>query len=347
MSRGRPKESLSVSSDEIRDLAYAFQRSRVLLTAHELDLFTAVGDGNKYPNEVAEAIGTDVRATDRLMNALCAMGLMKKTGGRFSNSPAASRFLVRNSPEFLAGLMHTVHLWDTWSTLTQAVRQGTVVGSRRFNDRGEQWLTAFIAAMHDRALKQAPAVVGQLDLSGVSRVLDVGGGSGAYAMAFVRARSGIRATVFDLPDVVPLAKAHIEEERLSDKVDTVSGNYLTDDLGTGFDLVFLSAVIHSNSVQQNEMLIQKCAQAVQPGGQVIVQDFIMDEDRTSPAQGTFFALNMLVGTDAGDTYTEAEVRTWIEDAGLSRITRKDTSFGTSLIVGKKTEDNFRRGGEPA
>jgi 2-polyprenyl-3-methyl-5-hydroxy-6-metoxy-1,4-benzoquinol methylase len=319
----------------------------VLLTAYELDLFTAVGEGNKLSNEVAAAIGTDVRATDRLMNALCAMGLMTKRGGRFSNSPATSRLLVRNSPEFQAGLMHTVHLWNTWSTLTQAVSQGTAVGSRRLNDRVEQWLTAFIAAMHDRALKQAPAVVGQLDLSRVSRVLDVGGGSGAYAMAFVRARSDVRATVFDLPDVVPLTKAHIEEERLSDEVGTVSGNYLRDDLGTGFDLVFLSAVIHSNSVQQNEMLIHKCALALQPGGQVIVQDFIMDEDRTSPAQGAFFALNMLVGTDAGDTYTEAEVRAWMEKAGLSRITRKDTSFGTSLIVGKKTEDNSRRRGEPA
>jgi len=334
---GRSEASLAITPDGIREIAYAFQRSRVLLTAYELDLFTTVGVGAKSSSEVAAAIGTDARATDRLMNALCAMGLMRKKGNKFSNSPTASRFLVQDSPEFMSGLMHTVYLWNTWSTLTQAVRQGTAVSSRRVNDRGEEWLTAFIAAMHDRASKQAPDVVAQLDLSGVSRVLDVGGGSGAYATAFARAGHGIRATVLDLPNVVPLAKAHIEEERLSDRVSIVSGDYLTDDLGTDFDLVFLSAIIHSNSVVQNRLLIQNCAHALRLGGRVIVQDFIMDEDRTSPTQGALFALNMLVGTDVGDTYTEAEVHTWMDAAGLSGIARKETAFGTSLIVGRKQE----------
>jgi 2-polyprenyl-3-methyl-5-hydroxy-6-metoxy-1,4-benzoquinol methylase len=329
------KGSLSISADEIREVAYGFQRSRVLLTAYELDLFAAVGQGDKPSSEVAAAIGTDVRATDRLMNALCAMGLMRKEDGRFSNTQAASRLLVRNSPEYMPGLMHTVHLWNTWSTLTEAVHQGTAVRSRQVNDRGEPWLTAFIAAMHDRASKQASTIVAQIDLSGVSRVLDVGGGSGAYAMAFARAGHGIRATVFDLPNVVPITKTHIEEERLSDKVDTISGDYLKDDLGGGFDLVFLSAIIHSNSIGQNRLLIKKCAHALRPGGRVIVQDFIMDEDRISPAHGAFFALNMLVGTDAGDTYTETEVRTWMEEAGLREITRKETPFEATQIVGRK------------
>jgi precorrin-6B methylase 2 len=335
MSNSESKESLSISPDEIREIAYGFQRSRVLLTAYELDLFTAVGQGDKPSCEVAVDIGTDVRATDRLMNALCAMGLMTKKDGKFSNTPVASHLLVRNSPEFMSGLMHTVHLWNTWSTLTQAVRQGTAVSGRQVNSRGEEWVTAFIAAMHDRASKQSPTVVAQIDLSGVSRVLDVGGGSGAYAMAFVRAGHGIRATVFDLPNVVPLTKTNIEEEGLSDKVDTVSGDYLKDNLGTGFDLVFLSAIIHSNSSDQNRSLIQKCAHALRPGGRVIVQDFIMSEDRISPAHGVFFALNMLVGTDAGDTYTEAEVHTWMEEAGLREISRKGTPFGTTQIVGRK------------
>jgi 2-polyprenyl-3-methyl-5-hydroxy-6-metoxy-1,4-benzoquinol methylase len=344
---GRAEASLAITPDETREIAYAFQRSRVLLTAYELDLFTAVGEGAKPSSEVAAAIGTDVRATDRLMNALCAMGLMTKREGRFSNSAVASRFLVRDSPEFMSGLMHTTHLWNTWSTLTQAVREGTAVSSRQVNDRGEKWLTAFIAAMHDRASKQAPSVVAQLDLSGVSRVLDVGGGSGAYAMAFARARHGIRATVFDLPNVVPLTKAYVEEERLSANVNTISGDYLTDDLGTDFDLVFLSAIIHSISVEQNRLLMQKCSRALRLGGQVIVQDFIMEEDRTSPAQGAIFALNMLVGTNSGDTYTEVEVRAWMDAAGLSGIIRKETAFGTSLIVGKKKTGKSWASMEPA
>jgi SAM-dependent methyltransferase len=328
----------SFTFDDIRELAYAFQKSRILLTAYELDLFTVLGKELRTSSEVACAVGADARATDRLMNALCAMGLLTKEDGRFSNAQAASRFLVRGEPRYMAGLMHTVNLWDTWSTLTQAVRQGTATAHREVNGRRERWLTAFVAAMHARASREASTVVAEIGVSAVSRVLDVGGGSGAYAAAFVRAGDGIRATVFDLPNVVPLTRTYVEQAGLLDKIDITAGDYLTDDLGSGYDLVFLSAIIHSNSAEQNRSLVKKCARALSLGGRVIVQDFIMNEDRTSPPRGAFFALNMLVGTPAGDTYTEAEVRTWMEEAGLSAIVRKETPFGSTQIVGRKLKN---------
>lgn len=336
MSQNKSSNGASLAPDNIRDIAYAFQRSRVLLTAYELGLFTALGDESKMSAEVATILKTDPRATDRLLNALCAIGLLEKKDGKFSNTPASARFLVQGKPEYMAGLMHTVNLWDTWSTLTPAVRQGTSVGRPPVNERGEKWLTAFIAAMHDRAKKQAPAVAALLDFSGVSRVLDVGGGSGAFAMAFARAKPGISATIFDLPNVVALTQKYIAQEGLADKVKTVIGDYMVDALGGGFDLVFLSAIIHSNSIDENRKLLRKCAQALNSNGQVVVQDFIMAEDRTSPAHGALFALNMLVGTKAGDTYTESEVRSWMEEAGISNLIRKDTQFGTTLIMGRRS-----------
>ncbi len=320
--------------DQIRTIAYAFQESRILLTAHELGIFTALGGGKHSSGGVASLLGTDPRATDRLMNALCAMGLLEKENGRFSNSPDAAQCLVQGSPGYLGGLMHTVHLWDTWTTLTGAVRTGTNVRPRGESDGNREWVSAFIAAMHDRAVRQAPAVVGQIDLDGVTRVLDVGGGSGAYAMAFVRAKAGLTAVVFDLPDVLPLTAAYVEREGLSGRVGTVAGNYLRDDLGRDFDVVFLSAVIHSNSPVENAELIRKCARALRSGGCVVVQDFIMDEERVAPSHGAYFALNMLVGTEAGDTYTEGEVSGWMIAAGLSGVSRQGTPFGTSQIVGR-------------
>jgi SAM-dependent methyltransferase len=329
-----PAEKPALTRDQIREIAYLFRESRILLTAHELGLFTAIGTGRHTSAGVAKLIGTDPRATDRLMNALCAMGVLVKENGQFSNSESAAGCLVRGTPGYLAGLMHTVHLWDRWSTLTEAVRKGTSVANRHVNDRGQEWLTAFIAAMHDRAFRQAPAVVAQIDLTNVSRVLDVGGGSGAYAMAFVRARTGITAVVFDLPNVLPLTNSYIEREGLSHLVDTAPGDYLKDGLPGGFDLVFLSAIIHSNSPAENARLIGKCAAALRPRGSVVVQDFIMDEERVLPANGAFFSLNMLVGTEAGDTYTEGEVAGWMTAAGLSGISRRATTFGTSQIVGR-------------
>ncbi len=328
-----------MSADEITarpilDMATAFQRSRVVLTGYELGLFTAINDESRTSAEVAEALDTDPRATDRLMNALTALGFLEKRDGRFTNSPAAARFLVKGKPDYLAGLGHTVHLWETWSGLTAAVRRGTGVAGDEVNARGEEWLRAFIGAMHWRARQMADGIVRLLDLEGVSRVLDVGGGSGAFSMAFVRAGGGIHAVVFDLPNVVPLTKSYVESAGYGAQVSTAVGDYRTDDLPSGFDLVFLSAIVHANSAEENRRLTAKSARALNPRGQLVVVDQIMDEDRTSPLPAAMFALNMLVGTGGGDTYTESEVRSWMQDAGLRDFRRIDTPFGNTMLTGR-------------
>jgi len=337
MGLSKPAAGDPLSPQAVLEMVAAFQKSRVLLTAYELDLFTILGEEGRSSAEIARVLGTDERATDRLMNALCGLDLLDKRDGRFSNAPIASQFLVRGKPEFMAGLMHMVHLWETWSTLTAAVRQGRSVVSRphNVNERAEEWLRAFIAAMHWRARQHAPGVVALLDLTNVSRVLDVGGGSGAYAMAFVKANPGLGAVIFDLPNVIPLTEEYIRREGLSSRVTTVAGDYERDAFGSGFDLVFLSAIIHSNSPSHNRALILKGAEALAPQGQLVVQDFIVNEDRAGPPFAVLFALNMLVGTEAGDTYTESEVRLWMEEAGLRSIERTDTPFGTSLLVGRR------------
>ena len=324
-----------ITPDSLAEAALSFQKSRVLLSAYELGIFTVLGKDKKSSSEVANALGTAGRATDRLMNALCAMGLLNKKSGQFANTPPSLKFLVKDSPDYIKGLMHCVHMWDTWSGLTQAVRHGRNASIRAIDERGEEWLSPFIAAMHERACKNAPAVIKLLDLSAVKRVLDVGGGSGVYSMAFARARKEISATVFDLPNVIALTRGYVEAQGLADRVDMVSGDYNVNEFGGGFDLAFLSAIIHINSPEQNETLVGKAARALKPGGQVVIQDFIMNEDRVHPAYGAVFALNMLVATESGDTYTEFELRQWLNESGLVRITRKDTRFGTTLIIGRK------------
>lgn len=325
-----------LTQDTLRGVALEFQRSRILLTAYELGLFTALGKEKKTARGVSRILRTDAPATERLMNALCTFGLLRKINEKFFNTPLSLRFLVKSSPHFMAGLMHVVHMWDAWSTLTQAVRKGKSVLITRPDKRGKEWLTAFIAAMHERAQQQAENVISLLDLSGVSEVLDAGGGSGAYAMAFVRAKEGIKATVFDLPQVTALTRRYVKKECLLNRIKIVSGDYSADKLGRGFDLVFLSAIVHSNSSLENRALVDKCVKALSPGGQLVIQDFIMDEDKTAPAFGALFSLNMLVATESGDTYTESEVKEWLQRAGLSGIQRLVTDFDTSLIIGRKT-----------
>jgi SAM-dependent methyltransferase len=329
----QPGRAPSWTPAAIRELAMNFQSSRVLLTAVELRVFSLTGDGGLTSADVAGRAGSHPRATDRLLNALCAMRLLVKRDGRFWNTPEARRYLDDGSPEFAAGLAHTASMWHGWSGLTDAVREGRPALRAAINERGDGWLKPFIAAMHYRAAHQAPEVAALLGLDGVGRVLDVGGGSGAFAMAFAAKAPGLVAVVFDLPNVLPLTRGYVADAGLSSRVTTSAGDYLADPLPKGFDLVFLSAVIHSNSPEQNAALLASCAAAVNPGGRVAVVDWVMDDDRVTPSVGAFFALNMLVATDRGDTFTEDEIRGWMNAAGLAPGPRIDTGSGTSIGIG--------------
>ncbi|MCB2203727.1 methyltransferase [bacterium] len=326
--------SISTVEDVYRT-ANAFRQSRVLLTAAEIDLFSALKSDGSTSSEVAVQCGTDARATDRLMNVLVGMGLLSKADGVFRNTPIAEKHLVKSSPAYLGNIAHVNNLWDFWSGLTGAVKAGTSTVRDTPGDRDGSWLESFIAAMHHRGVPQAPGDVNLIDLHDAARVLDVGGGSGVYAMAMLRVKQDLHATVFDLPDVVPLTARYIEENGFSARMDTLAGNYLYDDIGSDYDLVFLSAIVHSNTPEENALLVKKCATALNPGGQLVIQDFIMEEDRVRPEHGALFALNMLVATAGGDTFTAEEVEGWMTEAGLVDIIVRDAPSGTTQVVARK------------
>ncbi len=166
-------------------------------------------------------------------------------------------------------------------------------------------------------------------------MLDVGGGSAAFSMEIVKKNPSIKAAVFDLPHVIPLTKKYVSEAGLLDNFYFIEGNYLTGDFETGYDLILLSAVVHINSYEENKKLINKCADSLNRNGMIIINDFIMNDDRTQPYHGALFSINMLVGTAGGDTYTEKEIREWFESAGLNNIERKTTSFASELIIAVK------------
>ncbi len=327
----KPTEEIT-TAEQIQELAMAFRQSRILLSAFDLGLFTAIGEEAIDSEEAARRIGADPRGTDRLLNALCAMKLLGKENGLFRNTPLSLKYLVGTADEYLSNLDHASNLYTSWAGLTASVRAG---GSVKAEDRGEFSLKAFIEAMHRRARSTAHLLVDKLDLKGVGRMLDVGGGSGAYSMAFARAKEDLTGVLLDLPAVTDLAREYIAGAGLSDRIRTLGGDYHTADFGGPYDLVFYSAIIHINSPEENLALMRKAFASLNEGGMIVVQDFVMDEDRTSPAQGALFALNMLVNTARGDTYTESEIRGWLGEAGCAGIERINTGPYTAMLVGRK------------
>jgi len=331
--RGRRKIA---TESELTDAVYGFRPSRIILSASQLGLFSLLGGKELETRKLAALAGVDARACERLLNALCALGLMKKTRGRFRNAKISRDCLVEGGPRFMANLAHSASQWQSWSTLTDAVRRGTAVQVRPAARGDERRRRGFIAAMHARARLQAPRIVRLLDLSQVHRCLDIGAGSGAYAMALVRASDSLRATAFDLPGILHLTREYVRREGLRGRIDFLAGDFRRGGFGSGYDLVLLSAIVHMNDGEENRRLVARAAAALNRGGQLVVQDFIMSRDRTRPAAGALFALNMLVSTARGDSYTASEIGSWMRAAGLKRIRQIATPFDASLLVGRRT-----------
>ena len=331
----RAQEAAGVLPDDLNRTLRGFQESRVLLTAVELDLFTAVASGARA-EEVAARIGSDPRATEMLMNALVAMGWLAKQETIFQNTPLSARYFVAESADDArAATLHLVHLWQTWSTLTACVRAGTSVSHQEMVGRGEEWTRAFIAAMHRNARARAPLVVRAVGTEGVTRMLDVGGGSGAYSIAFASANGNLRIDLLDLAKVIPIAQGYIESAGLAGRIRTRPGDLRADKFGEGYDLVFVSAICHMLGPDENKDLLRRCFAALAPKGRVVIQDFILEPDKTAPKSAALFALNMLVGTQAGNTYTEAEYATWLMEAGFQEVRHVRLPGPSGLIVGTR------------
>jgi SAM-dependent methyltransferase len=300
--------------DAILALARGFQESRVLLTGAELDLFTLLSREPLSAGEIAARRGGEVRALTVVLDALAAMELLSKTGGAYRTAPEAAALSADAADSILPVLLHSTALWHRWTELTK-LAGGTPLPDRR----PEESLRAFIGAMHVLAMPQADRIVAATGVGGARRLLDVGAGPGTYTIAFLRAEPALSATLFDRPAVVEIARGHLERAGLAGRVALAAGNFDADELPGGHDLAWLSAIIHQNDPPANDALYGRVLRALVPGGRLVLRDFVMEPGRTRPRAGALFAVNMLVGTADGGTYTFEEIEAGLRRAGFCRV----------------------------
>jgi ubiquinone/menaquinone biosynthesis C-methylase UbiE len=166
-------------------------------------------------------------------------------------------------------------------------------------------------------------------------MLDVGGGSGAYAIAFAQANPQLRVEVFDQPAVLAIAQRHIRETGIEDRVSTRVGDLRTDEFGGGYDLVLISAICHMLSEEENRNLLARAFRALAPGGRVVIQDFLLRPDKTGPRAGALFSLNMLVNTRGGASYSEDEYSRWLREAGFAEVRRVPLPGPAGVLIGAR------------
>lgn len=307
------------TSESIMAVARGFSPSRVLLSGAELDLFTLLEHKAMTAVEIAEARNANLRGMTVLLDALSALGYLVKEDDLYQAEPSAAIRLSANSPRsLLPAVLHSAHLWKTWSDITGIVLDEVKPGFREKGALTPDHFKAFIGAMHVAGARTAPEVVEAADPGTARSLIDVGGGSGTYTLAFLKAVPEMRATLFDLPPVIEMARNRVGEAELEDRVTLVPGDFYRDELPGGHDLALLSAIIHQNSLQQNEALYRKVLSALEPGGRILIRDFVMAPDRTRPVEGAMFAINMLVGTPGGGTYTFEDIKQGLEAAGFER-----------------------------
>jgi 2-polyprenyl-3-methyl-5-hydroxy-6-metoxy-1,4-benzoquinol methylase len=305
---------------KLREMWGGFRASRVLITANNYRVFDLLTKPQSV-RAVSKKLNIDSRAAEILFDSLTSLGLLRKSSHTYKNLPISNHFLVKDSPYYQGDMIrHADYLWKNWSELDEVIKTGKPV------QRPREYKT-FILGMHNLASLKVKNVIKLINLKGVKTGLDLGGGPGTYSMEM--ARKGVEVTLFDYPEAIKVAKSLIEKKKVRG-VNFMSGDFMVDDIGGGYDLIFVSQILHSYSEKNNLLILRKCKKALNRGGRIIIQEFYISEDRTRPVWGALFSVNMLVNTWAGRSYSSKEIKRWLLEAGFKNI--KERPMDDTLLI---------------
>jgi sugar phosphate isomerase/epimerase/SAM-dependent methyltransferase len=316
-------EVKQVTPGRIMDMASAFFESAALFAASDLGVFKqlAGGDGTSL-EPLADVLKLDPHGLRLLLDACVAIGLLAKSdNGQYRNAPDTEAFLVPGKRGDLSqAIRYNRDVYDAWGKLAELARTGKPVERPELHLGDDPNRTRdFVLAMHGRALAMAPLLIPSLDLAGRARMLDAGGGPGTFAVLAAQANPGLHCTVLDLPDVAAIAGELIAQQGMTDRVDTLPGDYHTTPFPQGMDAINFLGVLHQESPASIQDLFKRAYAALKPGGVVHVLDMMTDASHTQPRFSAMFAVNMALTTDNGWVFSDHEVEQWLREAGFARI----------------------------
>lgn len=313
-------ESPQWTIEKLLALGGGFMESRIYLTAVELGLFPFINQEGVTSQQVVDHFKTDPRATRILLDALSAIKLLIKEGDLYRLEPSTTQFLSDTTKETVLPMAaHSAVMFKKWSGLTEVLQTGKPTILKLDESQTQANMHSFINAMHVLGRKMSREIAQVVDTSSSHRLLDVGGASGSYTIAFLEANPNMTATLFDRKGVIPLAEELLGKLGLLPRVTLCEGDFYQDELPGGHDLALLSAIIHQNSREQNVALYRKVYGALVSGGRILIRDYVLAPSRTEPRLGATFAINMLVSTEGGDCYTLEEISEDLVCAGFGSV----------------------------
>jgi SAM-dependent methyltransferase len=304
---------------DLMQLANGYCESQTLLTANALDVFTVIGTRACAVEQIARGCHANAEGLRLLLDALVSLGLLTLRGGRYRNTPLGRRYLDRRGPEAISNLLWLLsHHWHDWSKLPQALRKARrgwarMTATPKFRER-------FSWAMHERSHALAERTIQTIRLdSSDRRFLDLGGGPGSYAIALAKRYPQLHGVIMD--QTIAVARRLIRERGLGRRLTVRAGDIFKDDLGSGYDAVLCSNVIHIFNERENRTLLRKAAEALSPGGRLFIVEFFLDASRTAPPKSAVFSVMMYLYTATGRSYSWREVEGWLKMLGFHRFKR--------------------------
>jgi SAM-dependent methyltransferase/biotin operon repressor len=335
----RKKEAAGVKGPidaRLRELSWGYRPALLILTANRLRLFDALSDRPVSARGLARKLELDRRALVIILDALTALGLLIKQKDAYRCRTDVKELLVTDGARFKGNILdHRFNVLERWMDLPRVVKQGGPAKLMRSRRSPREW-REFILGMEDVARESIDPFLEAMNLEGRRRLIDLGGGPGTYTIALCRRYRELEAILYDLPETVAIARKQILEAGLDGRIETAAGDYMNDDIGRGFDAALLSNIIHSLSGKEFLMLARKVFRALDEGGIIVVREFRLDENRTSPTGSALFAVNMLVSTDGGNCYTPSEIKKTLGRAGFERFRILPVNPQANIYIGTKT-----------
>jgi hypothetical protein len=336
----------NTAPNHILEVSYAFWKSKALLSAVELGVFTVLAEGPLGAQELAARLEMHGRGARDFFDALVALGLLyREASGRYANRPDAARYLDRRRPTYIGDLMEHLNErhYQNWGLLTQALRTGMPQSGDLGNGSypalyaDARTQNIFLNGMSAGSLVAAKALAQRFPWNGYGTMIDVGTAQGCVAVEIARAHPHLTGGGFDLPAVEPAFTSHVRKFGLSDRIRFYPGDFFTDPLPTA-DVLVMGRILHNWDLPTRKLLIEKAYPALPEAGALIVYDPLIDEERCGEAHGLLSSLNMLIETQGGSEYTAAECISWFEQAGFGETYIEPLGDMHKAVIG------FKRGG---
>jgi hypothetical protein len=331
--------SAKLSTKKLTNMAFAYKQSGTLIAALEHDLFLYISQGENTVEKAAESMKLPVSTADKLLTACTALGLLKKKGEFYSNSPEADRYLVKGSKKYYGDfLIHQAKTeYDNWKDLGAAFRKPPMEKSMYHSMmQDEAFARALTIAGYNSSIMAGYKLAREFDFSSFTVFLDLGGGSGCYSIPAVLSNPRLNAIVFDFPAVIKVTREFAAQAGVSDRIAAVPGDFMADDLPKGADLVSIIGNLHAYSLDETEFVIQKAFDALTPGGTLLVIDYMLNRNKTGPLEAALHHLSSAATLSKGCVKSTKEMSAFMKKAGAKSIEVHDFIPGSmSRVTGKK------------